>query len=99
MGSNSSCCQHIHRHYALYQERCTKQSLKEHHHTVPQAITKARKQTKQQEKDGQGTLDGVFQKASKQNEFSKNTVLKAVAEFVVCDNQVQTSLCPSVVMY
>ena len=73
--------------------------MKEHHHAVPQAIAKARKQTKQQEKDGQGTLDGVFQKASKQNEFLKDTVLKAVAEFVVCDDQVRTSLCPSVVMY
>jgi len=74
----------------LYQEHCAEQSLKEHHHAVPRAIAKARKQ---QEKDGQQTLVGVFQKASKPNEFSKDAVLKAVAEFVVCNDQVQTCIC------
>ncbi|KIM58415.1 hypothetical protein SCLCIDRAFT_128273 [Scleroderma citrinum Foug A] len=33
--SNSLCRQHIHRHYPLYQERCAKQGLTEHHHAVP----------------------------------------------------------------
>ena len=65
----------------------------EHHHTVPRAIARERKQAKQEEKEGQRTLDGVFCKASKPNEFSRDAVLKAVAEFVVCDDQVQTSIC------
>ena len=99
MGSNSSCRQHICSHYALYQECCTEQNLKEHHHAVPRAIAKARKQAKEQEKDGQWMLDGVFQKASKPNEFSRDAVLKAVAEFVVCDDQVRVCICPSVAMY
>lgn len=93
MGSNSSCRQHIRRHYTLYQERCARQGLKEHHHAVPRAIAKERKQAKQQEDDGQRTLDGVFRKASKPNQWSKDMVLKAVAEFVVCDDQVRTCIC------
>ena len=93
VGSNSSCRQHIRRHYTLYQERCARQGLKEHHHAVPRAIAKERKQAKQQEDDGQRTLDGVFRKASKPNQWSKDVVLKAVAEFVVCDDQVQTCIC------
>ena len=91
--SNSLCCQHICHHYLLYQERCAEQGLKEHHHTVPRVIARERKQAKKEEKGGQRTLDGVFHKASKPNEFSRDVVLKAVAEFVVCDDQVHTSIC------
>ena len=69
------------------------EGAKEHHHAVPRAIARERKQAKKEEKGGQRTLDGVFHKASKPNEFSRDVVLKAVAEFVVCDDQVRTSIC------
>ena len=39
-------------------------------------------------KKGQQTLVQAFQKASKLKEFLREGVLKAVAEFVVCDDQV-----------
>ena len=90
VGSNLSCRQHIRSHYAVYQKRCAEQDLKEHHHAVPQAIARAKKEAKKQESKGQQTLTG-FWKTLKPGEFSKEAVLKVVAEFVVCDDQVQTS--------
>lgn len=89
LGSNSSCRQHIRGHYALYKERCAEQQLKEHHHAVPRDIARARLETKKQEKAGQLTLDGVYKKEAVKV-FSREEVLKAVAEFVVCDDQVIT---------
>ena len=87
LGSNLLCCQHIRGHYALYKERCAEQQLKEHHHAVPRDIARARLETKKQEKAGQLTLDGVYKKGAVKV-FSREEVLKAVAEFVVCDDQV-----------
>lgn len=43
----------------------------------------------QKDRKGQMKLDGLFPKVPKAREFSKNDVLKAVAEFVVCDDQVR----------
>lgn len=39
-------------------------------------------------KNVQKKLDGMFQKAPKLHQFSREDVLCAVAEFVVCDDQV-----------
>ncbi|KIK72672.1 hypothetical protein PAXRUDRAFT_65427, partial [Paxillus rubicundulus Ve08.2h10] len=36
LGSNSSCCQHIHSHYDLYREQCNKLDIAENPHAVPQ---------------------------------------------------------------
>jgi len=88
VGSNLLCRQHIRCHYVVYQKHCAKQDLKEHHHVVPQVIARVKKEAKKQENEGQKTLDGIYRKASKPSEFSKEAVLKAVAEFVVCDDQV-----------
>ena len=57
---------------------------------MPREILKVREGEKK-EKEGQQTLDGVFCK-SKPKEFLRSGVLKAVAEFVMCDNQVHTLL-------
>lgn len=35
-------------------------------------------------------IDGLFQKAEKKPEFSRDSVLHAVAEFIVCDDQVKS---------
>lgn len=88
VGSNSSCCQHIRRHYKLYKEHCAELGLKENHHAIPRDIVKARVEAKKQKKDGQQKLDGIIQKASQPTEFSREGVLKAVAEFIICDDQV-----------
>jgi hypothetical protein len=84
VGSNSSCRQHIHGHYTLYQERCAALSLRENHHAVPRDIVKARVKV---EREGQQTLNGVVG-IKQPNAFTRDGVLKAVAEFVVCDDQV-----------
>jgi hypothetical protein len=43
-------------------------------------------------KGQQQTLDGIVQKISRTREFSRKNVLHAVAEFVVCDDQVRDSI-------
>jgi len=43
-------------------------------------------------KGEQRNLDGIVQKQSKMKEFSRKNVLHAVAEFVVCDDQVRDSI-------
>jgi hypothetical protein len=96
IGSNSSCRQHIRGHYTLYKERCAKLGLKENHHAVPRDIVRAKEEAKKMKKDGQQTLDGVVQKASQPTEFSREGLLKAVAEFIVCDDQVGDMDCVSV---
>jgi hypothetical protein len=88
VGSNSSCRQHIRGHYELYKERCAEMGLKENHHAIPREIVRAKAEEKKQKKDGQQKLDGIVRKASQPVEFSREGVLKAVAEFIVCDNQV-----------
>lgn len=87
LGSNSSCRQHIRGHYDVYKERCAEQEVEEHHHSVPREILKERVKKEKQASEGQQTLDGVFRR-TKYQEFSREEVLKAVAEFVVCDDQV-----------
>jgi hypothetical protein len=75
----------------LYQERCTELGLRENHHAIPRDIVRAKAEAKKQKKDGQLKLDSMVQKASaasQSKEFSREGVLKAVAEFIVCDNQV-----------
>jgi hypothetical protein len=75
-------------HYELYKERCAELGLKESHHAIPRDIVRAKLEEKKQKKDGQQKLDGIARKASQLVEFSREGVLKAVAEFIVCDNQV-----------
>ena len=88
VGSNSSCCQHIRGHYTLYKECCAGLSLKENHHAIPRNIVRAKAEARKQQKSGQQTLDGIVQKASQPAEFSQEGILKAVAEFIVCNDQV-----------
>ena len=58
-----------------------------HHHATP------RDMVKKQAKGGQQTLAEALQKATKSKEFSRDDALRAVAEFVVCDNQVSWMAC------
>jgi hypothetical protein len=88
VGSNSSCRQHIRGHYAVYKEKCMVLNIGENHHAVPRAFVQAAQEAKKQMKGGQKKLDIMFQGARIPQEFSKDEVLRAVAEFVVCDDQV-----------
>ncbi|KAF8223756.1 hypothetical protein L208DRAFT_1062748, partial [Tricholoma matsutake] len=51
-GSNSSCHQHIHQHYPIYQQRCLEQGLEENHREVPPCILKEREDVKKPQKQG-----------------------------------------------
>ena len=88
VGSNSLCHQHIWEHYKLYKECCAESGLKESHHVIPRDIARAKLEEKKQKKDGQWKLDGIAWKASQLVEFLWEGVLKAVAEFIICNNQV-----------
>ena len=83
LGSNSSCRQHIRTHYEEYQQRCAADNIPENHHAVPREVLDAQK------KDGaQMSLVGMFAKSPGPRAFSRDEVLKCVAEFIVCDDQV-----------
>ena len=58
------------------------------HHVILQGLVK-----KQAKRGTQQTLEDAFQKAAVK-EFLRDEVLKAIAEFAVCDNQVNgAALC------
>ena len=96
LGSNLSCRQHICLHYKLYQQRCTERNIAENNHAIPQEVLEERRQQQVRiglkqgdpEAQRQASLDGVFAKAPGLREFSREDMLKSVAEFIVCDNQV-----------
>ena len=83
VGSNSSCCQHIRSHFDLYKEQCEEKKLKVHHHAMPPEMVQVQNQAKKQKK-----LDGMLPTRKVEREFSRERVLEAVAEFIVCDSQV-----------
>ncbi|KAG2076570.1 hypothetical protein BDR04DRAFT_1002809 [Suillus decipiens] len=41
VGSNSSCWQHIQRHYAVYKEKCMVLNIRENNHAIPCAYVQA----------------------------------------------------------
>ena len=43
---------------------------------------------KKRDKDGQTTLDGKFPKRTSPQEFTRDGILHAVAQFIACDDQV-----------
>jgi len=43
-------------------------------------------------KGEQQNLDGIIQKLPRVKEFSRKNILHAVAEFVICDDQVRDSI-------
>lgn len=86
LGGNSSCRQHIRSHYEVYQRKCQEERIPENHYAVPRDVMRAREKGKNLTR--QKTLDDMLETASKPKEFSRANVLKAVAEFVVCDDQV-----------
>ena len=89
LDGNLSCCQHIRIHYKEYQQRCTEGNIPENDHAVPHEILEKQRRAKVGTKVGsQTSLDSVFPKGCIPHAFSREVVLKRVAEFVVCDDQV-----------
>jgi hypothetical protein len=87
VSSSSSCQQHIQSHFDIYKAKCEKKGLKVHHHAIPQEMLKKKKSS------GQQMLTQAFQKALKLKEFSRVGVLKAITEFMGCDDQVSVHAC------
>jgi hypothetical protein len=86
LGSNSSCCQHICGHYKFYQTKCKELGITEHHYAIPCELLDLQSNGL---KGKQMKIDGLFQKVEKKQEFSRDSVLHAVAEFIVCDDHVR----------
>ncbi|KAN0081297.1 hypothetical protein V8E55_008921, partial [Tylopilus felleus] len=85
VGGNLSCRVHICSHYGLYQERCAAQDILENHHAVPHDVLAERK-LKNKAND-QPTLDTMFPCTPSPHTFSREEVLRRVAQFIVCDDQ------------
>lgn len=67
--------------------RCKELAIQEHHYAVPRSIVRERDEVIKQGKGTQLELKEMFMKASN-HKFSREEVVKAVAEFIVCDDQV-----------
>lgn len=65
--------------------RCAEQGIAVNHHAKPREMVGA----EGKKKGKQATLEGAFAKAPGPRAFSRDDVLRAVAEFVVCDDQVR----------
>ena len=85
-GSNTSCRQHIHQHYTIYQQRCQEQELTENYRAVPPQILKEREAAKKPKT--QKNLDGIVIKGKRPAEFTREGILEAVAKLIACDDQV-----------
>ena len=89
---NSSCCQHLHQHYKLYQTQCKEVDIPENHWAVPRSIWKVRQKAandKNKVKElTQGKLSEMFGKVDQTWEFTCKGVLHAVAQFIACNDQV-----------
>jgi hypothetical protein len=89
VGSTSSCRQHIRQHYAVYKKKCAEQNIPEINRAIPRQLLKEMDSARRNKKTIQMKLDSVFAKAAgPAKEFSHEGTLHAVAQFVVCDNQV-----------
>ena len=77
---------HCHLHYDVYKDQYTKGGIDMHRCAVPDDILKEASRLK---KNGtQGTLDLQLLKLSKPQDFMKEEILRCVAQFIVCDDQV-----------
>ncbi|KAG2359518.1 hypothetical protein BDR07DRAFT_1378634 [Suillus spraguei] len=71
LGSNSSCRQHICGHYEFYQAICKELGIAEHHYAIPQELVNLQSNGL---KGKQMKIDGLFQKAEKKQESSRDIV-------------------------
>ena len=87
MGSNTSIHHHLWAHFDVYKKLCGDVGIPLHHYAFPQMTWDALEK-KEKQKDKQQILDNVLTKSKAIKEFSRDTILHAVTQFVVCDNQV-----------
>jgi hypothetical protein len=87
IGGNSTCRYHIRQHYEYYSKRCKEEGIEERERCVPPEILKARKSTsKVTMVQSKLNITAGAELAPKQ--FSREGTLRAVTQFVSCDDQV-----------
>lgn len=86
INSNSSYHQHIQSHYKLYKAQYTERGISEHHHALLRELLKVKEEAKK--RNSQPGIDEMLRRGHKRQEFSRDDVMRTIAEFIVCDNQV-----------
>jgi hypothetical protein len=86
-GGNSTCRTHIRGHYDVYEGRCKEKGIPINHHAIPRDILKQRNEEKENG-NKQVKINDILPKSTGPKEFTREGVLHAVAQFVVCDDQV-----------
>jgi hypothetical protein len=86
-GGNSTCRAHIRSHYQIYKQRCKDNDIPENHHAIPRDIWKEMQAAKMKGKK-QVKIDDILGKSTAPQEFTREGILHAVAQFVACDDQV-----------
>ena len=88
-GGNSTCRYHVRKHYNVYSTKCKEAGIAEHHWAVDHNVWEAM-QAKAAGKVGktQSKIDAMFGKGSLLKEFTRDSILYAIVQFVVCNNQV-----------
>lgn len=69
-------------------QRCNEQEIAENHHAIPRDVLEQQKQLEKKQAGGQPTLDAMLPRVPGPRSFSREEVLKRVAQFIVCDDQV-----------
>ena len=59
----------------------------EHHHTLPCTLLKVKQEAKKKGAQ-QGSINKMLQHGTSKQQFSRDDVMRTVAEFIVCNNQV-----------
>jgi hypothetical protein len=93
-GSTSTCRGHIRQHYDIYLARCKKEDLQPYPYAMPRDLWKKLQEEEKAKGSGEQKIDGLFPRAPLVNEFSRDEALHAVAQLIVCDDQVSYTTVP-----
>ena len=89
-GGNSTCHTHICQHYDLYKKRCKKKNILENHHALPRSLYKKLEEEKGHISATQPKIVEMLEPAPRPQQFSRDMLLHAEAQFIVCDDQALT---------
>lgn len=89
-GGNSSCRAHIRQHYELYRDRCKEAGIQENHFAIPRPLWRQMEEKRLAGK-GQAKIDEMLeiQQKLKPKQFTCDGAVEAIAQFIVCDDQVR----------
>ncbi len=87
-GGNLSCHAHICQHYDIYKECCKDGKIPENHHALPRQLYWQMKVDRKVAGGVQLMLDGTLEKPQEVKTYTHDGATHAVAQFIVCDDQV-----------